>query len=81
MHALGSLVAVALLTRGYQSADTSYLTVFEYSFLIFSAGWAWALFAEVPEPRQVLGIALIVAAGVVISLRSGAGRMAGRTAD
>ena len=72
VQAVGSLVAVGMLTRGYQSADTSYLTVFEYSFLIFSAIWAWLLFAEVPGPVQIAGIAMIVAAGAVISLRSGA---------
>ena len=69
VQALGSLVAVGMLTRGYQSGETSYLTVFEYSFLVFSAFWGWSLWAQAIGMRDVAGMALIFAAGAVIAIR------------
>ena len=43
VQAVGSLAAVGCITKGYQAADTSYLAVFEYSFLLTATGWAWLL--------------------------------------
>ena len=71
VQALVSLIAVAALTRGYQSAETSYVTVFEYSFLIMASFWAWILWGAIPQASDVIGIATIIAAGTIIALRSG----------
>ncbi|PWE32323.1 EamA/RhaT family transporter [Maritimibacter sp. 55A14] len=79
VQAGGSLVALGLLTRGYQMAEPSYLAVFEYCFLISAGGFAWALWGETLAPTAYAGIALIVVSGVVIGLRSndaGVGRQA-----
>ncbi|MGG7643757.1 DMT family transporter [Rhodovulum sp. YNF3179] len=70
VQAVGSLLALGLLTRGYQLADPSYLAVFEYVFLVSAGGWAWVLWGEVLPPTAYLGIALIAVAGIVIGLRS-----------
>ena len=35
IQSIGSMIGIALLTKAYQMADTSYLNVFEYSFFIF----------------------------------------------
>jgi drug/metabolite transporter (DMT)-like permease len=62
---VGSLAAVGLVTRGYQFAATSTLAVFEYSFLISASLWAFALRGETLAAPGALGIALIIASGVI----------------
>jgi drug/metabolite transporter (DMT)-like permease len=70
VQAMGSLGAVALLTRGYQLAEVSFVTVFEYSFLVFAALWGWMLWGTVLDLRGALGIGAIILSGVIIALRS-----------
>ena len=69
VQALGSLLGVWLLIRGYQLAETSFVSVFEFAFLIFASVWAWVLRGEVLDPWAAAGIALIIASGVTIALR------------
>ncbi|MGH3613687.1 MAG: hypothetical protein ACRDRK_14070, partial [Pseudonocardia sp.] len=61
------LVAVGMITRGYQSAATSYVAVFEYSFLVTASVWAWTLWGEPPDAASVAGMLLIVASGTIIT--------------
>lgn len=70
MQASVSLVAVGALTRGYQLVEVSFVTVFEYTFLISAAFWAYLLYGDVLDARSTLGIGLIIVAGVIIALRS-----------
>ena len=70
VQAIGSTIAVAGLIRGYQVADPTFIAVFEYSFLIFAGFWAWLLWSELPGMQAVVGIAAIMAAGILISVRS-----------
>ena len=67
---VGSLMAVAMLTRGYQVTEVSFVTVFEYSFLIFAGFWGIVLFGVVPDGPALLGIVLIITSGTIIALRS-----------
>ena len=66
-QAVGSLAAVGLVTRGYQFAATSTLAVFEYSFLISASLWAFVLRGETLDPAGALGIALIIASGIIVA--------------
>ena len=59
-----------MLTRAYQVGEASYIAVFEYSFLIFASFWAWVIWGDVLDTQAVLGIALIIASGAVIALRT-----------
>ncbi len=61
-------VAVYGLTLGYQLADASYASVFEYSFIVFAAFWAALFFFQIPSFAEVIGIALIIVSGVLIAL-------------
>ncbi len=70
VQAIGSLVAVAGLIRGYQVAEPTLVTIFEYSFLIFAGFWGWIIWNHVPDLLGTLGIALIISSGVVITVRS-----------
>ncbi|MBA3325509.1 MAG: DMT family transporter [Rhodobacteraceae bacterium] len=72
VQAAGSLLAVGMIARGYQSGKTSALAVFEYSFLLTASFWAWVLWGEALMPVDFLGIAMIVASGAIIA-SAGAG--------
>ena len=70
VQAAGSLVAVMFLTRAYQLAEASYVGVFEYALLGFSALFGWLVWGEVLGWVGLIGIAMIAAGGVIIALRS-----------
>ena len=70
VQGLGSLIAVSGLIRGYQIAEPTYITVFEYSFLIFAGFWGWVLWKELPDAIGFIGIAAIIGAGIVITVRT-----------
>ena len=70
VQAAGSLLGVGLMVRAYQLADATRVSVFEYVILPASAIWAWVIWEEVLTPLSIIGMALIVAAGVVIALRA-----------
>lgn len=71
VQAAGSLVAVGMMVRAYQIADASRVAVFEYVILPMSALWSFALWGERLSPSAMVGIALIIAAGMVIAARPG----------
>ena len=62
-----TLIAIALLTRGYQVAETSYMAVFEYSLLIFAALWTFVLFGKALAFTSIIGFVLIAGSGVIVS--------------
>jgi len=67
IQAVGSLTAVALITRSYQLADASFVAVFEYTVLVFAAAWAFVLTGTTPDMAEILGILLILIAGVLLA--------------
>lgn len=69
-QAFGSLLAVGLLFRAYQLADAAQVSVYEYSMLPFAAVWSLLLYGEPIRFNAIIGMALIVVSGVVISIRS-----------
>jgi drug/metabolite transporter (DMT)-like permease len=80
VQAAGSLVAVGMISKGYQSGETSFLAVFEYFFLVSVTFWAWVIWGETLDAASLAGIALIVAAGLVIAW-SGSARAAAPLKD
>lgn len=68
VQAAGSLVGVAFGVRAYQLARANRVAVMEYVILPASAFWGWMLWNEVPSLSAVAGMALIIAAGVLIAL-------------
>lgn len=69
LQAAGSLVSVLLLTRGYQMAEASHVSIFEFSLLLFSALFGWLLRGDTMGPVGLMGLVLIAAAGSLIALR------------
>lgn len=74
-QAVGAIIGIGLITRAYQSADASYVSIFEYSLFVYAGVVAYLLRGEVPDLRSIIGIALIVCAGVLIALRTRGERM------
>ena len=56
-----------MISKGYQSGETSFLAVFEYFFLVSVTFWAWVIWGETLDLASLAGIALIVAAGLVVA--------------
>jgi drug/metabolite transporter (DMT)-like permease len=56
------------MVRAYQIADATRVSVFEYVILPASAIWSWLIWEEVLTTQSILGMAMIVAAGLMIAL-------------
>ncbi|MDA4844851.1 DMT family transporter [Hoeflea poritis] len=64
------IVGVSIgLARAYQSPRPQIIATFDYAYLIFAAFWGFVFFREVPDVWTVAGIALIIAAGVLVLVR------------
>lgn len=79
MAACGIIAAVAmsLLTQAYRMADASLVTVFEYTGMIWGPLWGFLFFAEVPPYTTLLGMVLILAAGLIVLLTPRQAQLAG----
>ncbi|MBR9841652.1 MAG: DMT family transporter [Rhodobacteraceae bacterium] len=74
LQAVCSLGAVFLIIRAYQMDIPTNVAVFEYAVMGFGPVFAWLLWGQGLGAWQGFGIALIVAAGLIIALRSREGR-------
>ena len=73
IQAAGSLLGVGLMIRSYQIADAGRVSVLEYVILPASAFWSWVIWSETLSLQAWGGMALIVAAGLMIALRARTG--------
>lgn len=64
----GAIAAVGLLllTYAYRIAPSSSVAPFEYSFIVWGVLWGWVFWDELPGPASWGGIALLVAAGLLV---------------
>lgn len=69
-QAVGSIIGVVLLTRGYQLGEASYVAINEYSLIVFASFFAWLMWGQLLGPFALVGIALIILSGGIIALRS-----------
>ncbi|MGB1235856.1 MAG: DMT family transporter [Planktomarina sp.] len=70
VQGIGSQIGVACLIRAYAVGEASYVAVYEYSMLIFASVVAYIMFGHIIGWYAVLGMALIIGAGIVIAVRS-----------
>jgi len=61
-----SVLAIWMLTRAYQIAETSYVVVFEYCYLISAGFFGWLIWDHHLSAEAFLGIILIIIAGVIV---------------
>jgi drug/metabolite transporter (DMT)-like permease len=64
-----AVVGVGLITKGYLLAEASFVSVFEYSLLIFGALWGWFLWSQTLGLWAVVGMGMIVVSGLVLARR------------
>ena len=64
-----NLTANLSLTRAYQTAESSWLAPFDYSYLIFATFWGYVVWQHVPDALSFLGMGLIAASGTYVALR------------
>ena len=57
------------VTRAYQTADSSWLTPLDFSYLLFAAIWGRVLFEQWPTGQAIIGMSLIASAGVITAWR------------
>ncbi|MGB0854833.1 MAG: DMT family transporter [Pikeienuella sp.] len=69
VQAAGSILCVYCVTRGYQSAETSSLALFDFTFLISASLTGWLVWGDTVDAMTALGGALIIGAGAFIALR------------
>lgn len=81
VQAVGSLIGIGLIFRGYLLGEASHVAVFEYSLLVFASFWAWILWNQTVPPLGLLGMAFIALAGGVIAVRSNAPVPSGRVPE
>ena len=64
-----NLFGNVLLSRAYQTADSSWLAPLDFVYLLFAAMWGRVLFDNWPTPLAAFGMAMIAAAGIVTAVR------------
>ncbi len=62
-----------LFTLAYREAPASFLAPVNYLHLVWAAVLGWLVFSQVPDGLGLVGIGLVVAAGVAVAVRSGRG--------
>jgi drug/metabolite transporter (DMT)-like permease len=72
MAALGAVVVVVAVgvAKAYQVGSPAIVGTFDYAYLVFAALWGVTFFSERLDRLTVLGIVLIVVAGVVVLRQS-----------
>ena len=58
-----------VLPAAYQSAPSVVIATFDYSYLIFATLFGFLIFSEVPDWQTVIGILMIVVAGLMVARR------------
>jgi drug/metabolite transporter (DMT)-like permease len=61
-----SAVGISLLTYAYSAAPSSTVAPFEYSFMFWGVLWGWLFWGSLPDAMAWVGIAVIIAAGLLV---------------
>ena len=60
-----SALAQVLMTEGYRSGEATMLAPFEYGAILYTVLLGWLIWAEAPGPWEFVGIAVLVASGLL----------------
>ena len=64
-----NLTANIGLTRAYQSAESSWLVPFDYSYLVFATFWGFVMWGDIPDVYSIVGMFIIAGAGTYVAWR------------
>ncbi|MEL7543413.1 MAG: DMT family transporter [Pseudomonadota bacterium] len=64
-----NVIANVCLAKSYQSAESSWLALFDYSYLIFATFWGFVFSGAIPDALTFAGMALIAAGGIFVAWR------------
>lgn len=67
--AAGAAIAILGLIRAYQSAEASFLTLFDFTYVIAGSAAAYVIWGETPPPTIWIGATLIILSGAYLSYR------------
>ena len=70
VQAIGSVIGVFMIIKAYQLGEPSYVSIFEYSVMIFGPAFALVAFGVPITLMQVVGTLMIAMAGLIIAIRS-----------
>ncbi|MEL7011675.1 MAG: DMT family transporter [Pseudomonadota bacterium] len=63
------LTGYVLLSRAYQVAEPSKISLFDYSYLPIATTIAWVIWSEVPPTNTIIGMVLVILSGIYIGIR------------
>ena len=66
---LTHILAMTSSIKAYQSADSSFVAPFEYTYLIFAMLIDYAVWQYIPSAQGIIGVTMIISAGVTIAIR------------
>ena len=64
-----NLISNVSLAKAYQSAESSWLVPFHYSYIIFATLWGFIVWRHMPDLLTFLGILLIAGSGMFVALQ------------
>lgn len=62
-------VMTVFLIMAYRAAEASFVSIFDYTVLIWAILFGWLLFDETPDPITMAGAVIVVGAGIFIVYR------------
>lgn len=60
------VLASSTVAKAYQVTSAALIGIFDYTYLIFAAGWGWWLFSETPDVATAVGMLCVGVAGVCV---------------
>lgn len=80
LFVMGAVNAVAhlLIIHAFARASAPALAPFTYAEIVAAVGWGILFFADIPDAITFIGIAVIIASGVIVSLSGNLGRLIAR---